>query len=191
MKKILQGICIAGALCTAGCLTTVDTVENHEKTYVANEVIRRHVETDASQPIKVTNLIDRFAANGFLQIAFEFTNTSSSPRTALYQLEWFDQDGMTVPTSLTQWTEIRLNGRDSRQVTFTAPNARARSAAQPPETAQSRASPARHTPPRILDGRCETNPRHGQSRRRKPAAQGKSPTKSTLRQAGYPPHVRG
>jgi len=126
MKKILQGICAVGALCAAGCVTTVDTVENAEKTYVANEVIRMHVETDASQPIKVSNLIDRFAANGFLQIAVEFTNTSSSARTALHQIEWFDQDGMAVPSPLTQWTEIRLAGRDSRQVLFTAPNARAR-----------------------------------------------------------------
>ena len=125
MKKILQGICIAGALCAAGCLNTVDSVENYEKVYVANEVIRRHVETNASQPIKVTNLIDHVADNGFLQIAFEFTNTSSRPRTAMYQIVWFDENGMAVTTSLSQWSEIRLNGRDSRQVRFTAPNARA------------------------------------------------------------------
>ena len=125
MKKILQGICIASALCAAGCLTTVDSVDNYEKSAVVNEVVRRHVETDASQPIKVTNLIDRFAANGFREIGVDFTNTSSKPRTALHRVEWFDLDGMSVTTSTPNWSEIRLNGRDSRQLTFTAPNARA------------------------------------------------------------------
>ena len=126
MKKILQGICVTGALCAAGCLSTVDTVENAEKTYVSHEVLRLHVETDASQPIKVRNLIDATAANGFLMIAFEFINTSTSQQTAYYKVEWYDEVGMVVPSSLKQWSEIRLLGRDKELKKFTAPNARAK-----------------------------------------------------------------
>jgi len=127
MKRILKRLCVAGgALCAAGCLHTVDNVTNAEITYVASEVVRRHVETDASQPIKVNNLRDATAPNGFLLISVEFINISASPRTAFYQCEWYDENGMTVPTSLTQWSNIRLLGRDTRWVNFTAPNARAK-----------------------------------------------------------------
>jgi len=126
MKKLLQGICIVGALCAAGCLTTVDTVENEYKNYTPSEVVRRQVETDASQPIKVNNLRDDARGNGPMRISVEFINTSSSPRVAYYQCEWFDEVGMTIPTSLTQWREIRLVGRDARWINFTAPNTRAK-----------------------------------------------------------------
>ena len=126
MKKHLPTASLACAmLCAAGCLRTVDTVENANKTYVSNEVLRRHVETDASAYIKVTNLVDSFAPNGFLQIAFELTNTSSSPRAVFFRCEWYDENGMPVETSLTQWKEERLNARDSRVYRFTAPNVRA------------------------------------------------------------------
>ena len=126
MKKLLQGLCLAGAVCATGCLTTVDSVSNADTVYVANEVIRKHVETDASNPVKVNNLRDAEAPNGFLLISVEFINTSSSPRAASYQCEWYDEVGMTIPTSLTQWREIRLEGRDARWINFTAPNANAK-----------------------------------------------------------------
>jgi uncharacterized protein YcfL len=127
MNKLIRTSCLVGALgiAASGCVSTVDSVENYNKTAVPNEVIRLHVETDASQPIKVSNLIDKIASNGFKQIAVEFYNTSSSARTALYRCEWYDESGFPVTTSLTQWSEIRLLGRDSRLITFTAPNARA------------------------------------------------------------------
>lgn len=127
MRKILQGgICAVGALCAAGCLTTVDTVENEYKNYTPNEVVRLHVETDVSQPIKVNDLRDAETDNGFMRISVEFINTSSSVRVAFYQCEWYDDKGMTIPTSLNQWREIRLVGRDARWVNFTAPNALAK-----------------------------------------------------------------
>jgi len=128
MSKLIQGIFAAGVLCgAAGCLSTVDTVENAEKTYVTNEVLRKHVETDASTPIKVYNLIDAVDPNnGFLKISVEFINRSSSPAASFYRVVWYDQNGMPVTTSLSQWTELRLLGRDTAQVNFTAPNAQAR-----------------------------------------------------------------
>ena len=126
MKKILQGICVGSVLCAAGCLSTVDTVENADKSYVPSEVVRLHVETDVSQPVKVNNLRDGETANGFMRISVEFINTSSSTRVAFYQCEWYDDVGMTIPTSLNQWREIRLAGRDARWINFTAPNALAK-----------------------------------------------------------------
>jgi len=128
MKRMIQSIFTVGTLfCAAGCLSTVDTVENWEKTYVANEVIRKHVETDANTPIRVIDLVDATDPNnGFLKIAVTLSNRSTSPRSARYQCEWYDENGMSVMTSLTHWSEIRLAGRDSRQVRFTAPNARAK-----------------------------------------------------------------
>ena len=122
MNKVLP-TCAAAALFCAGCLHTVDTVENAEKTYVPDEVIRLHVETDATQPVKVTNILQATAANGFMMLAVEVTNTSTSDQIAFYRLDWFDETGMTVTTSLTQWNEVRLLGRGAKQLKFTAPNA--------------------------------------------------------------------
>jgi Predicted periplasmic lipoprotein len=124
MKKLIQKMGLAGVLfCAPGCLTTVDTVENADKAYIPNEMIRLHVETDTSQKIKVTNLLEKTAPNGFMQIAVELTNLSSSPRTVFYRCEWYDESGMRVETSLTHWIEGRFAARDTKQVLFTAPNA--------------------------------------------------------------------
>ena len=125
MKKIPLGIALAGTLFCAGCLHTVDTVENAEKYAVPNEILRKHVETDASQPIKVTNLVDSFAPNGFRMIAVELTNTSSSPRSVFVRCEWYDEAGMKIETSLAQWNEYRFNARDSKQFRYHAPKANA------------------------------------------------------------------
>lgn len=127
MKKIMGLMSLAGLMMSvSGCMTTVDTVENLEKSFVSDEVLRMHVETDATQSIKVTNLLEKTAPNGFKQIAVEFTNRSSKPRTVFYRCEWFDEAGMTVNTPLTQWKEGRFAARDSKQVVFTAPNANAK-----------------------------------------------------------------
>ena len=127
MKNLIKGVCVAAAVgAAAGCLTTVDSVENADTVFVANEVLRKHVETDASSPVKVNNLRDATAANGFLRISVEFINTSSSQAMAFYQCEWFDENGMTVPSSTKQWTQILLQGRDTRWINFTAPNVRAK-----------------------------------------------------------------
>jgi uncharacterized protein YcfL len=117
---------LAGTMFCAGCLHTVDTVENYEKSYVADEFVRAHFETDASASIKVRNGRQATAANGFLLISYEFVNRSSSPQSAMYRLNWYDENGMPVPTSLSQWSEIRLPGRGARWINFTAPNARAK-----------------------------------------------------------------
>ena len=127
MKKIIQSIfTFSMLLFIAGCHSTVDSVENAYKSAVPDEVLRRHVETDMSQRIKVSNLIERTAPNGFKQIGVEFTNTSSSPRTVFYRCEWLDENGMSVSTSMTQWKEDRFMARDVKQVVFTAPNANAK-----------------------------------------------------------------
>ena len=124
MNKTLPTLGIACALACAGCLSTVDSVENAEKAYIPDEELRLHVETDASTPIKVTNLVTKTDPNnGFKTISVQFTNRSTSPQSASYQCEWYDEAGMPVPTSLTHWAEIRLAGRDSQYVNFTAPNA--------------------------------------------------------------------
>lgn len=127
MKQIIGvGSLVIILLSTTGCLTTVDTVENLEKSYTPNETIRMHVETDATQKVKVTNLLEKTAPNGFKQIAVVMTNTSSKPRTVFYRCEWYDETGMRVETSLTQWSEGRFAARDSKQFLFTAPNNRAK-----------------------------------------------------------------
>lgn len=125
-KSATVALSISLLLGLTGCLHTVDSVENYHKESVPNEVIRLHVETDASQPVKVSNLLEKTAPNGFKQIAVEFTNYSSKARTIFYRCEWFDESGIRVETSLTQWTEGRFAARDSKQMLFTAPNDRAK-----------------------------------------------------------------
>lgn len=119
--KTLMAICAAAALVAAGCA-------GGRVAYMPDEKIRAHVATDPSMPVKVSNLAEaENAANGFMQIAVTFANYGKLPAGAYYKCEWYDPNGMLLPTSLKQWNEIVLGPGQFQQVRFSAPNAQSKS----------------------------------------------------------------
>ena len=109
-----------------GCRTSVNTVENAEKSGVRQPVEDKRVITDKSLKISVTALNERTAANGFKQIQFELTNASNYDRSVFYKVEWYNEDAMLITTGTGGWVEKPFVARESISVVATAPSAMAK-----------------------------------------------------------------
>jgi len=129
MKSALWFGCVALSLgIVAGCRTSVNTVENADKEGSRQTVKDKRVVTDESMKnrVDVTDIIERTLDSGFKQIQVEFTNRRNSDVKVFYAVEWFDEDGMIVPSASANWTEVSFVARDSKSVRFTAPTATAK-----------------------------------------------------------------
>jgi len=115
-------------LLTAGCATTVNTVENADKTGVREMVRDRRVVSDRTleNRIAVVGINQVQTPAGFLRVQVEFYNLKRTVQSFFYTLEWFDADGMRVETATGGWTEQQILARESLFVTFTAPSPRAK-----------------------------------------------------------------
>jgi len=114
------------ALAAAGCRTSVNTVENAEKSGVRETVADKRIVTDPSLYVNVTSLSDRTLASGFKQVQFELTNRRNSDVRIFYAVEWFDENGMVVRSQASGWVERPFVARESIPIVVTAPTATAK-----------------------------------------------------------------
>lgn len=121
-------LAVAAALLTAGCRTSVNTVENADKAGIIQPVRDKRVVTDASMArrVNVTAIIERTAANGFRQVQVQYTNFKNSEQTVFVSVEWFDVNGMRVTTAGGGWMQQQFMARESRFTVYTAPTPEAK-----------------------------------------------------------------
>lgn len=124
------GIILAAAavLLTAGCRTSVNTVESADKAGIIQPVRDKRVMTDSSlaKRVNVTAIVERTAANGFRQIQVQYTNFRNSDQTVFVSVEWFDANGMRVTTAGGGWMQQHFMARESRYIIYTAPTPEAK-----------------------------------------------------------------
>lgn len=130
MRKAMSfGAAVSCAvLLTAGCATTVNTVENADKAGVREMVRDKRVVSDRTleNRIAVVGINQAQTPGGFLRVQLEFYNLKRTVQSFFYTLEWFDADGMRIETATGGWTEQQILARESLFLTFTAPSPRAK-----------------------------------------------------------------
>lgn len=116
-------LAVAAVLLTAGCRTSVNTVESADKAGIVQPVRDKRVVTDPSMAhrVNVTAIIERTAANGFRQIQVQYTNFRNSEQTVFVSVEWVDATGMRVTTAGGGWMQQQFMARESRFILYTAP----------------------------------------------------------------------
>ena len=125
-QKFRIAFLLLGLLALTGCRTSVNTVENAEKSASRDIVKDKRVVTDPSLRVNVTAINERTAPNGFKQIQIELTNRRNSDVSVFYSVEWFDENGMAVPTGTGGWVDTPFVARESKFVVLTAPTAMAK-----------------------------------------------------------------
>ena len=119
----LMCVCTVLGLFTAGCQNTVNTVENTDK-QMAVETIRdtRFVTDDYLKDRLALKKIDvATTPDGFMQVQLEAMNlrtggldqiwsslTGENPYKIRYKFIWFNKDGMTMDTILSDWREVTV-----------------------------------------------------------------------------------
>src|SRR5277367_3332081 len=91
---------LAGALLliVSGCATSVNSVENAQKTGQRQMITDQRVITDQSlkKKVSIVGVNSAMTPGGFLQVQIELLNTTRSLARFSYHFEWFDASGMQI-----------------------------------------------------------------------------------------------
>src|ERR1035438_9127338 len=109
---------IAGALLLAvsGCKTSVNSVENAQKTGQRQMVSDQRAVTDSGlgKKISIVGVNSAMTPGGFLKVQIELLNTTRSFQRFSYHFEWFDANGMQLTTLTTAEIPDQIAGGEER-----------------------------------------------------------------------------
>ena len=87
----------AGLIAISGC-TTVNSVENANKSGQRNMVADQRAITDGSlnRKVSIVGINTAMTPGGLLQVQVELLNRTRSAQNFIYHFEWFDANGMQI-----------------------------------------------------------------------------------------------
>jgi uncharacterized protein YcfL len=113
----------AGLLAVSGCKTSVNSVENAQKTGQRQMVADQRAVTDKSlaNKVSIVGVNSAMTPGGLLKVQIELLNTTRSFQRFSYHFEWFDANGMQL-TALTP-AEIpdQIQGGEDKFISSVAP----------------------------------------------------------------------
>jgi uncharacterized protein YcfL len=114
--KTKNFLTLAGAmlLAVSGCKTSVNSVENAQKTGQRSMIADQRVITDQSLKKKVSLVGVNTATTpgGFLKVQVELLNTTRSLARFSYHFEWFDVNGMQLTAAPVEVPDVIQGGED-------------------------------------------------------------------------------
>ena len=125
---------MASILC--GCMDSVNTAENTEKTMTPNFVPTKRIVTDGYLDGRLkpmaTDKVELPDSLLKIQVTLKSTRTGlwdwlvkgNRPYRIAYRFEWFDKDGMVVNTASSIWLEKEVLPGDTLYISSVAPNQR-------------------------------------------------------------------
>ena len=116
---------IAGLLGLSGCKTSVNSVENAQKSGQREMVSDARVITDGSlnKKVSVVGVNQTMTPGGLLKVQVELLNRTRSYQTFNYRFEWFDASGMQMNSLSTAVVGSTIEGRESKFISAVAPTA--------------------------------------------------------------------
>lgn len=110
----------------SGCASPVEnTVTALQPKGVSATIDTAHVINDRKLGVFVADIRETVAPNGIRKLSIDFSNSRSSDREGFYKIEWYDADGMDLPSSLSFWKRIKIEGRGTITEAVTAPSSKA------------------------------------------------------------------
>jgi uncharacterized protein YcfL len=112
----------AGLIVLSGC-TTVNTVENADKSGQRNMITDTRAITDASlnRKVNVVGVNTSMTPGGLLKVQVELHNRTRSLQQFLYRFEWFDATGMQVNNVLSASIPDQIEGQEDKFISCVAP----------------------------------------------------------------------
>ena len=112
-------------LAVTGCRTSMNSVENAQKTGQRQMISDSRVITDGSLAHKVSfvGVNQTLTPGGLLKIQIELLNRKRSLQRFSYQFEWFDASGMQVNNVVSPTVPDQIEGGESKFISSVAPTA--------------------------------------------------------------------
>ena len=118
-------LALAGALLLAvsGCKTSVNSVENAQKTGQRQMVSDQRAVTDKSLAgrVSIVGVNSAMTPGGFLKVQIEVVNMTRSLQRFSYHFEWFDANGMQLTTLAPVEVPDQIQGGESKFISSVAP----------------------------------------------------------------------
>ena len=123
-QTIAGAALLASVLLTAGCKTTVNTVESAQPTAKKEMVADKRVITDSSLASKVyvVGVNEAKTPGGLIQIQLEVVNQTSSRQRFTYHVQWFDANGMQLSSTTAAILPCVIEGKETRYLSAVAPH---------------------------------------------------------------------
>ena len=121
---------LAGALLlvVSGCQTSVNSVENAQKTGQRQMIADQRVITDSGLANKVSlvGVNQTMTPGGLLKVQVELQNRTGSLQRFSYHFEWFDASGMQLSALTAAEIPDQIQGGEDKFVSSLAPTAECR-----------------------------------------------------------------
>jgi uncharacterized protein YcfL len=116
---------VAGTLLLAvtGCKTSVNSVENAQKTGQRQMISDQRVvtDTDLGKKVSIVGVNSAMTPGGFLKVQIELLNTTGSFQRFSYHFEWFDANGMQLSTLTAAEIPNEIQGGEDKFISSVAP----------------------------------------------------------------------
>jgi len=121
--RILLPLAGAALLAVTGCRTSMNTIENAQKTGQRQMISDSRVITDGSLARKVSlvGVNTSMTPGGLLQVQVELLNNKRSLQRFSYHFEWFDANGMLINTVASPTIPDQIEGGESKFISSVAP----------------------------------------------------------------------
>ena len=126
IKNIIlsTSLSLAAGLDLTGCGTTVNSVENAQKSGQRTMIADQRVITDPSlnRHVSIVGVNTTTTPGGLLRVQVELQNLTHSQQRFLYHFEWFDANGMQVNNILSASIPEQIEGMESKNISSIGPN---------------------------------------------------------------------
>ncbi len=114
---------MAGLLAVSGCKTSVNSVENAQKSGQREMVADQRAITDTglAKKVSIVGVNSAMTPGGFLKVQVELLNTTRSLARFSYHFEWFDASGMQLSTSASAEIPDQIQGGEDKFISSVAP----------------------------------------------------------------------
>ena len=115
--------CMAGLLAVSGCKTSVNSVENAQKSGQRSMVADQRAITDTglAKKVSIVGVNSAMTPGGFLRVQVELLNTTRSLARFSYHFEWFDANGMQLNTVASAVIADQIQGGEDKFISAVAP----------------------------------------------------------------------
>ena len=124
VRSLSGGALLAALLGLSGCSTTINSVERADPVGQRQMVNDKRLLTDASlnRKVRIIGLNEGATPAGLARINVEIMNMTRSLQTFNYRVEWYDLNGLPVESASAGWSHREILGKETLNITFTAPN---------------------------------------------------------------------
>ena len=121
--KFILPLVALGWLAVAGCKTSVNSIENAQKSGSRTMISDQRVVTDGSlkKKLSLVGVNTALTPGGFLKVQVELLNTTRSAQRFSYRFEWFDANGMLLNSLSTATIPDQIDGGEDKFISAQSP----------------------------------------------------------------------